>query len=147
MPRLTNADYLLYRSELFLVWDDMNVFGRLSAQDQWILHGYFVPTKQISAEEAIAHRKAVSRAIPSLPNRAGKVMRKVQLLQSIDWIKVARPPQDAGPRHLTLRSIVRPEPDLDQIARSMISLAIEAAERGTRLPGEPPSDDHRADAA
>jgi len=91
MPRLTNSDYLLYRAELAALFEEqvpVQVF--LSYRDQLVLHDYFAPTQELTDAEAIAHRLAITQANPSLPNRAGKILRQIEALRSIDWTRAPR---------------------------------------------------------
>jgi hypothetical protein len=42
------------------------------------LHAYFVPTKDLSNNELLAHRRVISIEQPSLPQRAGRALAHVK---------------------------------------------------------------------
>ncbi|MCS5735102.1 hypothetical protein [Herbiconiux daphne] len=79
MPRLTSNDYLSTRSALFQLWTatDGFVFAVLSGHAQRDLHDYFAFTVPMTDREALAHRTAMTKAFPSLPQTAGRAFQAV----------------------------------------------------------------------
>ncbi len=132
MPRLSNSDYLYSRSELLaLLNEKIPIQVHFSYSDQMVLHAYFVPTMQINDEEALAYRKVISKENPSLPNRAGKLMKRVAALRSIDWSRTPRSNGIGPSRRLVVQSLVRAEPDIEKIAGTLIALIDDAIKRDT----------------
>jgi hypothetical protein len=62
MPRLTNQRYLLIHHQLRQVWiEDRSGFSWLRPAEQWQLHDYFRPSKDLTDAELFAHRAAISQ--------------------------------------------------------------------------------------
>ena len=59
MPRLTNKQYLARRAFLAKVWRE--AFLMLNPGQQQALHAYYQPTKDWTTEQALAHRKIISK--------------------------------------------------------------------------------------
>lgn len=74
MPRLTTRDYLTIRHALIDLWNenDGQAFGALPGYAQRDLHDYFAPTVPMTDRDALAHRKKMTKAFPSLPQKAGR---------------------------------------------------------------------------
>lgn len=74
MPRLTNRDYLTIRHFLTRLWDqdDGHSFAVLPGYAQRELHDFYAPTVYMTDEDAVAHRKAMTKTFPSLPHCAGR---------------------------------------------------------------------------
>ena len=84
MPRLTNRDYLTNRALLRDQWltPTRGAFGTLPRYAQLDLHQYYAPAKELWDDDAIAHRVAIAKQHPSLPQRAGRAFEA--LCASID---------------------------------------------------------------
>lgn len=131
MPRLSYSRYLTDRFDLLADWRaKLSILGCLTSLDQHLLHAYFAFTKQLNEKEALTHRKTATTADPSLPQRAGKAMKRLRIAQSIEWAPI-RPIsiRRGSSRLLSVRAVLRPEPDLDAIAGTVLSLAIDLARR------------------
>lgn len=62
MPRLTNAPYLAVHEALRQIWLEQSaVFGYVQSRDQWYPHRYFLPDKEVTNNELLAHRLAVTK--------------------------------------------------------------------------------------
>ncbi|HVX58722.1 MAG TPA: hypothetical protein VG964_03220, partial [Candidatus Saccharimonadales bacterium] len=74
MPRLSTAEYLQRQQVLNRAWFEFGGrhFAYLSSREQWDLHAYFQPSKHLTKEELIRHRRQITKEQPSLPARAGK---------------------------------------------------------------------------
>ena len=74
MPRLTTRDYLRIRHFLIRLWaqGDGHDFAALPGHAQRDLHDYFAPAVSMSDRDALAHRKQMTEAFPSLPQKAGR---------------------------------------------------------------------------
>jgi hypothetical protein len=72
MPELTTNDYLERRHRLMTDWDAGGyTLSLIPAQAQWLLHDFYVPSRNLSPEELLAHRKHVTARNRDLPRRAG----------------------------------------------------------------------------
>ena len=74
MPRLTSRDYLTRRQFLYKYWEEHDgvTFVDLPYQQQLDLHDYFVPSVAFTDREALTHRSEMTKAFPSLPQKAGR---------------------------------------------------------------------------
>jgi len=74
MPRLTSRDYLTHRQFLRQEWDERDgaAFADLPHQQQLDLHDYFAPPVSFTDREALMHRSEMTKAFPSLPQKAGR---------------------------------------------------------------------------
>lgn len=101
MPRLTAQDYLAHRRLLIEEWfeHDAFAFGEVSLSGQHGVHDYYAPTESFSDAEALSHRAAMTKAFPSLPQKAGRAL---QVLVTIRDRKAPRvveartPPPETG---------------------------------------------------
>ena len=142
MPRLTNKDYLLQRTFLLDAWNHFpGVFSYFTYNEQLERHAYFAPSKELSDQEAIAHRQQVTHDHPSLPHRAGKLYARLHKQASAERDRLAHTPatplitkskRTAGQRRIAVGAVARPEPDLRKLALALLGLAREfqAEERG-----------------
>lgn len=141
MPRLTNSEYLDRCHWLCQVWLDPHRTPLiiLTPNEQWDIHAYFQPSRELSDEELISHRKQLLINQPGLPARAGKVFNKMVRVIDSAREKANGDPKltmhyihDAahrstvvdkrGRKHHTY-AIVKPEPDLDKLAQALLGLA------------------------
>lgn len=121
MPRLTPSTYLIHHQQLKTVWETHQYwFAALSPNDQWALHQFYKPSVNLTATELLAHRRAVTAADPSLPHRAGRAYAKLSHGERSRAIAGT-----ASSRAITVRSVVRPEPDLRLLAKVYIRMALE----------------------
>lgn len=126
MPRQTAADYLKTHRWLAKLWaEQQDSFGFLGYQEQMYLHDYFAPSQGISDEELVAHRKAVTARRPSLPQCAGRALRRLQVeLEAAAAVRVpAGSSHPAGNRRIVVRAIARPEVDEDRMVQALLRAA------------------------
>jgi hypothetical protein len=121
MPKLSNEDYLIRHEMLHRVWGtDNRHFAGLTYQQQRDLHDYYVPAKDLTNDELLAHRRKVTKQSPSLPQRASKaflVMLKPEA-QPDHYVHT-----DKKGRKITIRPLVRPEIDTEKLAMALLDLA------------------------
>ncbi len=135
MSRLTDHDFLHIHDRLAHLWAKApGTFGYLSAQEQWCLHDYFQPSKNMSDLQLLAHRQAISAARPSLPQRAGRALTKLDEAAAVWALRQVRPKavnkrKPQAERHVTVRAVVRPEVDPEKLARAFINLAQDIARK------------------
>jgi hypothetical protein len=144
MPRLTPAAYQTIHEHLRQFWlHDGDKFYLLSPTEQWLLHTYFMPDVQLSADELASYRREVTKQNPSLPQRAGRAFTK--LLRELDAENARREaraatqaprggtsrrrPSRNADRIVTVRSVVRPEPDKELLARALVAFVKERERR------------------
>jgi hypothetical protein len=103
------------------------VFG-----DQRHLHDYYVPTKDLTDDEVLAHRRTISHAHPSLPHGAGRAY------SAFDQVAARRAPQPMprrvagqkrahhGRGQVVIRALVQPEIDVRKLSRLLLAMATDA---------------------
>lgn len=129
MSRLTNSTYLHQHNELRRLWlDDPVAFGYLSPDDQWRLHRFYQPDKDMSPDALLAHRQTVTEAEPSLPQQAGPALNLLYERASSPVVNRNRharhvSQRSQGTHHITVRAVVRPEPDVKRLVSAVLDLA------------------------
>lgn len=140
MPRLTTLNYLHQRATLREEWQLRSgyAFVVLSPTEQFYIHDYFEPTKNLSPLEAVAHRKDMTARRPSLPQQAGRAFARIRPFLNMQLeprpLKPAseRPRTwSAGSRHVQVLSQVNPELDPNAFAKIIIELARQGPPPGT----------------
>ncbi len=140
MPRLTNTHYLTTRKWLTEVWlTDPGAWANASPADQRLLHDYFEPSIPLSPDQALAHRRQVTTTNPSLPQRAGRALRRFQQVVQLEsiWVPqpVISPKQGRQAQHaISARSVLQPHPDLAKLARALLQLAAKQGKPQKRHP-------------
>ena len=131
MPRLTTLNYLHQRAALREEWQLRSGYGFvvLSPTEQFYIHDYFEPAKNLSPLDAVAHRKDVTTRRPSLPQQAGRAFARIRpfLNMKLDP-KPARPVSsrrtwNASSRRVRVFSQVKSELDPKAFAKIVIELA------------------------
>jgi hypothetical protein len=128
MSRLTDTVYLNQRNQLRGDWFDHRgwTFSRLEPIEEMDLHAYFAPTKDLTDEQAIAHRREASKRDPSLPQRAGRAFARAseylgkypELQPSASFVKT-----QTGPRgEIIVHSVLRPELDVSKLVLALMRL-------------------------
>ena len=139
MPRITNSDYLAHRKNLSDNWKRSELgWSKLNFKDQCTLHEYYEPSMDLTDDQAITYRQAVTAKWPSLPHRAGKAY--AEFTKVIARLEAAPPQQKRPPgRRRTNKSyairtegLVRPDVDFDKLARVLLDIARDQAEKKKR---------------
>lgn len=135
MPRLTDPTYLQTCHELRDAWDsDSTAFFLLTATDQWVLHDFFCPSEALRDAELVGHRRQVTVADPSLPQRAGRALAKLRVKQERvrEFAALPRPSRRGTKRskdyEIRLFAEVQPELDPKTFARIIMQMAREQVE-------------------
>lgn len=141
MPRLAHPDYCAQHRFLREVWlNDQPAWSELSPNEQWDLHDFFSPTRDLSAYEPKEFRRKMTAADPSLPQRAGRALNKLEVVlavraaaaqaPAVQPVPVEKPKRKytSGKRKISVKALVHPEPDIDGTAKALIALAREMAE-------------------
>lgn len=102
--------------------------------DQRVLHDYFDPTLVRSEQEALAHRRSVTAAHPGLPQRAGKALKRFQMvkarqLEYVPPVHVSAARARQRGHAITVRAVLKPHPDMRALARAMLSLTPEQIDK------------------
>lgn len=141
MPRLSNALY--YERYLFLrtAWlEFQSLYTILPVSQQWELHAYYQPSKQLAKAELLEHRKRITGEQPSLPAKAGKHFdqlyrcfrvayayaagNELRFRNAIAQLTAQRPRSFKAGEHLTwVTALARPEPDYRRLALAFLELA------------------------
>lgn len=133
MPRLANRDYLIQRQYLIEEWleRDGGSFGNLPYHHQIDLHDFYAPAEPMTDLEATRHRAAMTKAFPSLPQKAGRAYQAVQAATSglpnqlADTHRVANTSVErigGRPRSIRVAAIARPKPDHRILARMLLNM-------------------------
>lgn len=132
MPRLTDKEYLSRRDFLVDAWKLFpSIYSALSYNQQMELHAFFQPTKELTDEEAIEHRRTITTQHPSLPSRTGKSFKLAEaqakrLQQQLehespqDPTKPVRMPVPRGKQHITVYGLARPKVDVKELAEALL---------------------------
>lgn len=119
--------------------EEVSPFGYLSSTEQWDLHKYFQPSRELSDQTLIAHRKAISAADPSLPQRAGRALKHLEhaLLElAVRQAATAAAPQDTKRKKtgdVRVRALMLPEPDYRKLARALLHVGRAEKGRGANI--------------
>ena len=131
MTRLTNITYLIQHHQLKSEWfsESGGAFTMLSPAEQWALHSYYEFTKHLTDSELLAHRAAVSKAKPSLPQTAGKAFAKLSTFTKRLEVYRSTPHPKArkkgAPYEVRVLSQVNPDIDPKVMAKILIEMARE----------------------
>jgi hypothetical protein len=123
MPRLTDHGYLEIQHWLGQIWrDHPQIFSLMSPAEQRRVHDYFMPSQEVTLEELLAHRQRVSTEQPSLPQCAGRALRKLR-----EAIEAQPAPASAlvptSKRQVVVRAVARPTIDGNVISRALLRAA------------------------
>jgi len=96
----------------------------LSPTEQWTLHSYYEFTKHLTETELLAHRAAVSKVQPSLPQTAGKAFARLRLFSARLAMYQAAPHPNTRkkgtPYEIRVLSEVNPDIDPELLAQILI---------------------------
>jgi len=132
MSRSTNSKYLQTHHPLKRLWQHAtSAYDRLTPTEQWQLHDYFRPSKDLTDAELLAHRAAISKERPTLPQQAGKALVKLQGAAAhvaLRGVRMRKQPKAAkyarGKRgQIQVYGVVKPELDLKALARALLGIA------------------------
>ena len=143
MPRLTNPDYLEQRHRLMIAWEFRpHLIAELELYEQHALHDFFAMSREMYDDDAIAHRQNMTKLEPSLPHKAGRAYGHFEQIVATDRERRAAPaPIESVPMRGAKRSkktvrvtaLVKPELDIQGLARAIMNLAKEDQKNGGEL--------------
>ena len=118
MPRLTRSQYFIRHGLLSYLWEThRQLFSLLSPTAQLELHRFFLPTVDIEEHELASYRAYINKLEPSLAHKAGKHFREFTGPRpEVAEIITRKKP-------VVVRPIMKPEPDLQKLARTFVNLA------------------------
>jgi len=103
---------------------DKQAFSYLAPHQQWQLHDFFQPAKDLTKDQLLQHRQTITAQQPSLPHQAGRAMRALRAglrvrttSPAITGIKHGRS------THIQARAIVMPDIDEAKLAQAFLLLA------------------------
>jgi len=117
VPRLNRSQYFIRHGLLSYLWEThRQLFGLLSPTAQLELHRFFLPTVDIQEHELASYRDYINKREPSLAHKAGKHFKEF-----------TKPSPEAAEiitrsKSFELRPIMKPEPDLQKLARAFIAV-------------------------
>jgi hypothetical protein len=127
MPRLSKKEYWKWHKSLRWLWlNHQDAYSYLSPSRQWLLHDFFLPSKDLTKEELLEHRKAITKERPGLPHQAGWALRELnQVVHAPATVKqpVETGKAKRGTATIRVRSLVKPEIDYDKVAKIFFKLA------------------------
>lgn len=134
MPRLTSQDYLAQRRLLIEEWyeHDAVAFGDTPIPAQHDLHDFYAPTEPLSDADALKHRAAMTRAFPSLPQKAGRAFQMLIAVRELKALRGAEartsPRKPGAKRGIRIAPVVRPKTDLRLLAKVLVKLSVHDAD-------------------
>ena len=133
MPRLTLNDYLATRDYLADLWNnqDYKGFSALPSSAQRDIHDFFAPAVPMTPHEARMHRQEMTKAFPSLPQKAGRAA--AALRDHLEGrpnkmverrIKLSTSTFESGGQRYRIRieGVVREKIDTYRLARALLRL-------------------------
>jgi hypothetical protein len=145
VPRLTAVQYYHAHKQLRRIWlHKQGVFAELSAAEQRQMHDPFRPSHEHPKPDLLRHRDDLTKARPGLPHQAVKAYAKLIQLAAAHAARVAHaklhPARTGGGARqhrrvtgVSVKAVVRPEPDAHKLARAIIAAA--KTELATELAG------------
>lgn len=130
MPRMSTNRYIKIHKALRKVWlEDNRLFSYVPAKAQWELHLFFAPTQDLRDRDLRDYRKQITERFPALPHQAGKAFHELALVLRGERPSnaVSRTTSSKG-KTITVQSTVKPEIDVELIARALIRVAKEHPE-------------------
>lgn len=144
---VSDAEFVNRRRVLRADWDSGGqALSYLEVAEQWALHAAYQPTKNISEQQALADFRDMQRLRPEKVAEAEAACARYGAAREQVQRDIARAQQskDSGvaprkrrnkDRHLTVRALARPEPDLHALARALIQIAVEKAKADEQADG------------
>jgi hypothetical protein len=147
MSRLTNREYLRIHRQLgYFYRQDKGLYASLTPREQWLLHDFFQPAHDLPNRQLLDHRRAITKARPSLPHQAGRALSKLRrhsagLQEVVPVTEIRNKPVKVTA--VQVRGIVRPKPDLHKLVEALQAMARNQAEADSDpgLPDRRPHDD------
>lgn len=120
MPRLTTHRYLQIHYELQQLWlSHPDEFSVLSSRDQQVLHRYFQITCDASDDHLAQIRAELTTLEPNLPHQAGRAFKRLKAVHLQPHpLAPTKGTRVRGERIISVRSVVRPVPDMRKLART-----------------------------
>ncbi|MDZ7914151.1 MAG: hypothetical protein U5O16_20300 [Rhodococcus sp. (in: high G+C Gram-positive bacteria)] len=95
----------------------------MSPADQQLIHDFYRPSENLSDDELKQHRRHITVTNKSLANRAGKAYARFIRGETYDALSTIT----SSGRIVTIRPVLRPQPDAQLLAKALIQLAMEEA--------------------
>jgi hypothetical protein len=133
MPRVTTKEQFARYQYLFETYQqNQSFFSWMSFEDQNALHRFYQPNQIHTLGSFSKHELEILRTDPSLPNRAGKLYKKLlRGPRTKPQRQEALVPGSRG-RRLVVRAVPREHIDVQQLARALASLVYEEAKQKAR---------------
>jgi hypothetical protein len=127
MPRLNNDHYIQRHLLLRQMWlKQEGRFSLLTPTQQWDVHDYYLPSHEFTEAELLVHRRQITLEHPTVPARASKAFKiLIDPARSTRTAETVRTAPNG--RQIRVRAVVQPEPNFEQLARALLSLAEQLA--------------------
>jgi hypothetical protein len=135
---MSDRVYLKTHKKLKRLWDHaQSVYAELDSSEQWDLHDYFQPTKDLRDDQLLEHRVAITAKHPNLPHQAGRALNKLDeraAVYALNRVRAKRAPAGSKGkrqrvRNITVKAVVRPEIDLQKLSRALLMIAKDQMEK------------------
>jgi hypothetical protein len=134
MPRLNNDRYIRRHRWLRQLWlQQLTAFSWLRPNQQWDIHDYYRPSEELTREQLLEDRQEIARKRPGLAQRASKAL----LILAGRAPSPKLPVSKAGKRQIMVRALVRPQIDIERLARAFVSMANQQAREETGQKRDP----------
>jgi hypothetical protein len=150
MSRLSNQLYFERYQFLMTMWLEVrDLYTVLWPNEQWELHAFYQPLKELSEAEFVEHRTSIQKMEPGLASKAGRHFKVLyesyrvafaysegdeqRFRGAISQMSRQRPRHETpGKRQVSVRLLVHPEPDLKMLASAFYDLAVSMAQQKNR---------------
>jgi hypothetical protein len=134
MPRLTNTEYYKRHRFLNYVWQHFqNLYALLDLDEQYAIHNFYRPDRYtMSKADLIQFRKDIKTTDAGLSARAARAYSKIAQAYRVviedsekKDLKVTKaiPTKRRKLTRVSVRAVVRPEPDWDKFAYALLQYA------------------------
>ncbi|WP_064444336.1 hypothetical protein [Rhodococcus sp. YH3-3] len=124
MSRLSSSTFITQHHQLKELWNShQDSYRWMSPADQQLIHDFYRPSENLSDDELKQHRRHITVTNKSLANRAGKAYARFIRGETYD----APSTTTSSGRIVTIRPVLRPQPDAQLLAKALIQLAMEEA--------------------
>ncbi|WP_131831828.1 hypothetical protein [Mycobacteroides abscessus] len=156
---MTNFTYYGQHKFVHDTWvENWAAWSELSPGEQWDLHMFYMARHSLSIEALIEHRRNIVERDESLPQRAGRALRKLEQVLAGRMaeaqaegaeptpVPAKRTKRRAKDQVLTMRSMVHPEPDMARMIKALRALVEEmaAADRAAQMAAQDDDQDSAA---
>ena len=139
MPRISNELYIQRHRFLRKAWTEglQEIFAVLRTHQQWDVHKFYQPDRQLTDQQLIDYRLNITRSHPTLPQRASRSYLQMQdafdhayeafeaadLNEQVFNQKLKSLVRSSGSGKIRVTAIAKPAPDLRRLAHALVDEA------------------------